>query len=82
MDRTRPRPDQLMFAARSRQAPVVVTTGGGRPGKNEQPRTMPGFTPSAIMSPGHAIGPSTQVRLGDAACPPSRRIGAEVGPMT
>jgi hypothetical protein len=46
-----PRPDQLMFAARSRQAPVV-TVRGGRPGKNEQPRNTAGFTPSAITSPG------------------------------
>ena len=46
-----PRPLQLMSAAGSRDAPVVAPRGG-RPGKNEQPRTNAGFTPSAIMSPG------------------------------
>lgn len=34
---TRPRPDQLMFAAGSRQAPIAAACGG-RPGKNEQPQ--------------------------------------------
>ena len=47
----RSRLDQLMFGADSRQLPVAPTCRG-RPGKNERPRTIAGFTPSAIMSPG------------------------------
>ncbi len=61
--------DHLMFAARSRQCPVVAACGG-RPGKNEQPRNNAGFTPSAITSPGHlriGSGPRTQIRQDDAA---------------
>ena len=61
----RARPNQLMSAAGSRQPPVVALRGG-RPGKNEQPRTVAGFTPSAIMSPARA-GPCTQIRQGDTA---------------
>jgi hypothetical protein len=38
---TRPRPDQMMFAAGSRQAPVAAACGG-RPGKNGQPRNNAG----------------------------------------
>jgi hypothetical protein len=49
----RSRPNQLMFAAGSRHSPVAPTHRG-RPEKNEQPRTIAGFTPSAIMSPGSA----------------------------
>jgi hypothetical protein len=45
------RPDQLMFAASSRHPPVAPLCRR-RPGKNERPRTIAGFTPSAIMSPG------------------------------
>jgi hypothetical protein len=44
-------PPSADVAARSWQAPVVAARGG-RPGKIEQPRTPPGYTPSAIMSPG------------------------------
>ena len=60
----RSRPDHLMFAAGSRHPPVAPT-GRGRPGKNEQPRTIAGFTPSAIMSPVRLKRPCTQIRQGD-----------------
>jgi hypothetical protein len=82
----RPRPDQLMFAARSRHCPVV-TLRGGRPGKTEQPRNTAGFTPSAITSPSHLTafraGSSTQIRQGDAAHPSrDRRLPEEVAAMS
>ncbi len=64
------RPDQLMFAARS-WVPPVAAISGGRPGKNEQPRTPSGFTPPAIMSPGQ-LDPRTQIRQGD----PAHRFGS------
>lgn len=67
----RARPDQLMFAARSRQA-TVAAARGGRPGKIEQPHPSPGFTPSAITSPDR-LDPRTQIRQGDPAHRPSRR---------
>lgn len=52
MTGARPHPVQLMPAAGSRESPVVAVRGG-RPGKNEQPRsTTAGFTPHAITSPG------------------------------
>jgi len=51
MTGTRPRPIQLMPAAGSRNPPVVAARGG-RPGKNEQPQSIAGFTPYAITSPG------------------------------
>jgi len=57
------RPLQLMFAAGSLKAPVVALRGE-RPGKNERPPIITGFTPSAIMSPG-LNSPCTQIRLGD-----------------
>ena len=63
------RPLQLMFAARSCVTPVAAVRGG-RPGQNEQPRTPMGFTPPAIMSPGHT-DPRTQIRQGD----PAHRFG-------
>jgi hypothetical protein len=59
------RPDQLMSAARSWVSPVVAARGG-RPGKNEQPRTPSGSTPPAIMSPGRSDS-CTQIRQGDPA---------------
>jgi hypothetical protein len=62
----RSRPNQLMFAAGSRHSPVVAPAGG-RPGKNEQPRTVVGVHPHP-PSRRRALGsPCTQIRLGDAA---------------
>jgi hypothetical protein len=57
---------QLMPAVSSYKAPAATRPLGGRPGKNERPRThrlahTPG-TPSIIMSPDHR--PWTQIRLG------------------
>jgi hypothetical protein len=77
------RPDQMMFAAGSRQPPVAPTRWG-RPKKNEQPRTIAGFTPSAIMSPG-CPSPCTQIRQGDVAHPRPHALTPqphEVGVMT
>ena len=46
----RSRPFQLMSAAGSWQSPVAAPRSG-RPGKNERPPIITGFTPFAIMSP-------------------------------
>jgi hypothetical protein len=76
-----PRPLQLMSAAGSREAPVVALRGG-RPGKNEQPRTNAGFTPSAIMSPGRSR-PVHPDKAGRHRAPPhlTDRLDAEATAM-
>jgi hypothetical protein len=56
MTDARPRPIQLMPAAGSRKTPVAAPRTG-RPGKNEQPPTIAGFTPYAITSPDHSAHP-------------------------
>ena len=61
----RSRPIQLMSAAGSCMPPVVAPRGE-RPGKNEQPRPITGFTPIR-----HHVAElrssRTQIRLGDTA---------------
>ena len=75
------RPFQLMFAAGSLKSPVVALRSE-RPGKNERPPIITGFTPSAIMSPG-LNSPCTQIRLGDVrALPASCSTVLLGGPMT
>ena len=63
----RSRPNQLMFAAGSRQLPVAPPLGGDVPERLSGRTSVPGFTPSAIMSPGFQKGPCTQIRLGGTA---------------
>jgi len=68
----RSRPNHLMPAAGSRHPPVVAPRSE-RPGKNEQPRPIAGFTPICH----HVAGlPSscTQIRLGDTAHHRIRRL--------
>jgi len=78
----RSRPDQLMFAAGSRQPPVVALPSG-RPEKNEQPRTIAGFTPSAIMSPGYQkpVHPDKAGRRRASSCRSPHASIPEVGVM-
>ena len=55
---------QLMLAVSSRESPVATHCLGGRPGKNELPRSSPARMsgiPSIIMSPD--LRPWTQIRL-------------------